>query len=176
MKRVAGLRLALMLLGVLALLALAALGASVLLDRPAQVVSAAITVEAPRREVWDVLTDFEAYDDWNPVVTSASGQAREGSGLRLEVVLPGHEAESLDPTVLIVRRGRKLTWQDRLVLPGVRDWEYEFVLQPIEPGRVLVVQELRIEGLLAPFADADAAREALDLSGAALKDRLDASG
>src|SRR5688572_11078326 len=81
--------------------------------------------------------------------------------LDLELTLPGHEPEELDAEVLIVRDERKLRWQDRLVLPGVRDWEYEFVIQPLEPGRVVVVQLLRSDGLLAPFTDEEAAREAL---------------
>jgi len=57
----------------------------------------------------------------------------------------------------------------------VRDREYEFVLEPLENGRVRVDQLLRIEGLLAPFADTDAAREALELQARALADRLAAA-
>jgi hypothetical protein len=164
-------RLALLALG-LVVLVLVALGASALLDRPAEVVSSSTTVQGPKREVWAVLTDFERYDEWNPVVTSAVGEAVEGGDLDLEVVLPGHDPESLDAKVLIVRPERKLRWQDRLLLPGLRDWEYEFALEPLEDGRVLVVQQLRIEGLLAPFADTDAAEEALELAAAALAERM----
>lgn len=166
------LRAALLALGALALLALAALGASAVLDRPAKVVSMSSTVPGPKAEVWEVLTDFAGYEEWNPVVTSASGQAREGADLELDVRLPGHDPETLDPSVLIARPERKLRWQDRPLLPGIEDWEYEFVLQPVEDGRVLVVQQLRIEGLLAPFADDDAAREALELMAEALEQRL----
>jgi hypothetical protein len=165
-------RLALLALG-LVVLVLVALGASALLDRPAEVVSSSTTVQGPKREVWAVLTDFERYDEWNPVVTSAVGEAVEGGDLDLEVVLPGHDPESLDAKVLIVRPERKLRWQDRLLLPGLRDWEYEFALEPLEDGRVLVVQQLRVEGLLAPFADTDAAEEALELAAAALAERLE---
>jgi hypothetical protein len=169
------LRLALLTLVGLVVLALVALGASALLDRPAQVVSSSTTVEGPKREVWAVLTDFERYEEWNPVVTSAAGEPVEGGDLELEVVLPGHDPESLDAKILIVRPERKLRWQDRLLLPGLRDWEYEFALEPLGGGRVLVVQQLRVEGLLAPFADTDAAEEALELAAAALAERLEAS-
>lgn len=169
------LRLALLALAGLAAAALLALGASALLDRPARVASLSATVEASKPEVWAVLTDFAAYDDWNPFLQKASGEAREGSSLELQAVLPGHEPESLDAKVLIARPDRKLRWQDRLVVPGLRDWEYEFVLEPLEPGRVLVVQQLRVEGLLAPFADTEAAQEALELLVEALQQRLEAA-
>jgi hypothetical protein len=159
---------------VLAGLVLAALGTSAVFDRPARVMMVSSTVEAPKSEVWEVLTDFEAYDEWNPVITSGSGEPVVGSSLDLELTLPGHDSEELDAEVLIARGDRKLRWQDRLVAPGVRDWEYEFILQPIEPGRVVVVQLLRAEGLFAPFVDEEAGREALALIGEALAERVSA--
>jgi hypothetical protein len=166
------LRFAVLALTGLAVAALVALGASAALDRPARVVTLTSTVDGPKRAVWETLTDFDAYAGWNPVVTEASGEAVEGSDLRLVVVLPGHDPESLDAKVLIARPERKLRWQDRLVLPGVRDWEYEFVLEPVGNGRVRIVQVLHVEGLLAPFADTEAAREALRRQARALADRL----
>ena len=169
------LRLSLLALGGLALLTLLALGASALLDRPAKVVTASATVEGTKQDVWATLTDFAAYEEWNPVVTHAAGEAREGDELRLDVIIPGHDPESLDAEVLIARPERKLRWQARLVLPGLRDWEYEFVLEPVDEGRVLVVQQVRIEGLLAPFADVAAAREGLELAAEALRRRLAAA-
>jgi hypothetical protein len=167
-----GTRLGLLALGLIVLV-LAALGASALLDRPAQVASSSATVPGPKREVWAVLTDFERYGEWNPFVTRASGEVVEGGHLELEAVLPGHDPETLDAEVLIVRPERKLRWQDRLLVPGLRDWEYEFALEPLPDGRVLVVQQLRAEGLLAPFFDAEAAEEALELAAAALAERLE---
>ncbi|HXV96485.1 MAG TPA: SRPBCC domain-containing protein [Gaiellaceae bacterium] len=172
MPRGRRLRLALLGLAGLVVLCVAALGASAALDRPARVVTLPSTVVGTKQEVWDTLTDFAAYEEWNPVVTEASGEAREGGELDLEVRLPGHDPESLEAKVLIFRPERKLRWQDRLVLPGVRDWEYEFVLEPVEGGHVRIVQLLRIEGLLAPFADTAAAREALELQAEALVARL----
>ena len=166
------LRLTLLVLGGLVAAALLALALSALLDRPARTVSVSATVEGRKQEVWDVLTDFAAYEEWNPFVRRAAGEAREGTTLELEAVLPGEEPRSLDAEVLIARPDRKLRWQDRLIIPGLRDWEYEFVLEPLEPGRVLVVQQLRAEGLLAPFADKGAAQEALQLTAEALQARL----
>jgi hypothetical protein len=162
-------------LGALGALALLALGLSAVLDRPAKVVTVSATVSGPKVEVWATLTDFDAYGSWNPVFTHAEGEAREGTVIELDVVLPGDEPETLEAKVLIARPERKLRWQDRLLAPGIRDWEYEFVLEPLDDGRVLVVQQLRIEGLLAPFADVAAAREGLELAAEALRRRLAAA-
>jgi hypothetical protein len=158
----------------LAVLLLAALGASAVLDRPAKVVTVRTTVDGPKRDVWAALVGLSVYPEWNPVVTSASGELREGGKLDLEFVLPGHDPDKLEATILAYRPTRKLGWQARLLLPGVRDWEYGIVLEPLEDGHVLVKQLLRIEGLLAPFADTGAVREALELQGRALADRMSA--
>lgn len=166
------LRLALVAVAVAAVLGALAVGASALLDRPATVMTTSSTVPGPKQEVWETLTDLRGYGDWNPVVTSASGELREGGDLDLRLELPGHEPEDFEASVLIYRPERKLRWQERLVLPGLEDWEYEFILEPVDGGRVLVVQHLRIEGLLSPFADKGAAREALDLMATALDERL----
>lgn len=167
-----GLRRILIALGVLVALMLIALGVSAALDRPAKAVTTTTTVAGSKLEVWEALTDFGDYEDWNPVVTHAEGEAREGTELELDVALPGHESESLDAEVLVARPIRKISWQARLLVPGLRDWEYEFVIEPVGEDRVRVVQRLRIEGLLAVFADAGAAREALELEARALADRV----
>jgi hypothetical protein len=159
--------------GILAAVVLA-VGASAALDRPATTVTNGVTVEGTKAEIWDVLTDLDGYDDWNPVLRNASGGTGEGDRLRLDLVLPGHDPVSLEPKVLVSRPDRKLWWQDRLVVPGLRDWEYEIILEPVENGRVLAVQQLRSEGLLSPFTDDAAAREALELIAEALRERVEA--
>ena len=165
-------RLLLVVAGGLLVLAAVAVAASAVLDRPAKTVTNGATVQGTKAEVWEVLTDLEGYDDWNPVFRRARGDTGPGGALELVLRLPGHDPETLEASVLVSRSERKLWWRDRLGPPGVRDLEYEFVLEPVGNGRVLVVQQLRTEGVLAPFADAGAARRALDLIARSLERRL----
>ena len=44
------------------------------------------TVSGPKVEVWTTLTDFDM--ELNPVFTHAEGEAREGTVIELDVVLP----------------------------------------------------------------------------------------
>ena len=55
-----------------------------------------VVVEAPRELIWDVLTDFEAYDEWNPYVTRATGTASEGATVELHPRAHDEEAEDAD--------------------------------------------------------------------------------
>ena len=53
-------------------------------------------------------------------------------------------------------------------MPGVADREYEVILEPLDGGRVLVFQQMRIEGILAPLSDSGEEQAALDAMASAL--------
>ena len=86
-------------LGVLGPLALLAVGLSAVLDRPAKVVTMSTTVRAPSRRSGRPSRTSAPTRTGIPVVTHAEGEAREGTELDLDVVLPGHDPESLDAKV-----------------------------------------------------------------------------
>ncbi|HEX8861704.1 MAG TPA: SRPBCC family protein [Actinomycetes bacterium] len=46
-------------------------------------------IKATPERVWQVLTDFAAYPDWNPFITRASGTARPSERLHLRMQPPG---------------------------------------------------------------------------------------
>ena len=42
-----------------------------------------VEIAAPLKEVWSILTDFNSWKEWNPIVNQASGTASLGSKLRI---------------------------------------------------------------------------------------------
>jgi hypothetical protein len=155
-------------------LAGAALVASALVDQPSRYYRDAVVVEAPRELIWDVLTDFEAYDEWNPYVTRANGIASEGADIELTLDASDAEAEEAAAEVLIVHPRRKLEWRTRVLVPGLLDHEQIFRVLPLGPRRFRLVQEARFEGLLAPFANLDGERRGLVTMIEALAERAQA--
>ncbi len=149
------------------LLAIAILG-SALLDRPSETVESEVTVDAPVEVVWQVVTDLEEYEGWNPFVTTAAGDVRLGGELDLQLELPNGEIHEINPEIVILRPDRKLRWQSHRVLPGVADREYEVILEPLDAGRVRVFQQMRFEGILAPLTDSSEEQAALDAMASAL--------
>jgi hypothetical protein len=170
--RLSGIRLALALLVGALVLALFAVFASAALDRPAKTLVNEVTVDASAATVWEILTDFDGYGDWNPVVTSISGERRLGAELELALRRPGADVEELHPEIVIWRPNRKFRWMSRRFLPGISDREYEVILEPLDDGRVRVLQEMHLEGVLAPFADEASEQAALDRIAAALTNRV----
>ena len=137
---------------------------------------AEIEVQASPERVWEVLTDFAAYPEWNPFIIEASGQAVPGSRLQLRMRPPGRRTTSFRPEVLKADPGRELRWLGRVLVPGLFDGEHRFTIQPTGPDRVLLTQHEEFRGILAPLLLAMIAKptlEAFHQMNQALKSRVE---
>ncbi|HEX5709215.1 MAG TPA: SRPBCC domain-containing protein [Pyrinomonadaceae bacterium] len=112
-----------------------------------------IRIDAPPREVWRVLTDFESFPAWNPLITRASGEVREGARLEIFVQIPDSTGRKFSPRVLKVEPERELIWLGTLAVPGLFNGEHRFRIEPDDNGSRFVHSE-RFTGLLVPFLDA----------------------
>ncbi len=50
-----------------------------------QEVRTQIEIAASRERVWDVLTDFARYPEWNPVIVSVQGELRPGADIDIKI-------------------------------------------------------------------------------------------
>jgi hypothetical protein len=108
-------------------------------------------IDAPVERVWQVLTDFRSFPEWNPFIRRIQGRPIEGS--RLEVVLgaSGTRAMKFRPRVLKVIANRELRWLGRLGVPRLFDGEHIFELEALGPTRTKFVQRERFRGIFLPF-------------------------
>jgi hypothetical protein len=70
-----------------------------------------VEIDAPPAAVWQVLTDFPAYGDWNPFIRSIEGTVQEGERLTVRLEPPGGKGMTITPTVLAVQPDRELSWK-----------------------------------------------------------------
>ena len=110
-----------------------------------------IEIDAPVERVWKILTDFPQFSDWNPFVTQAAGEVRDGARLRVRIEPPGGRAMTFTPTVVRSVRNEELCWLGRLLLPGVFDGEHAFRLSLTTNGGTRFVQREQFRGLLVPL-------------------------
>jgi uncharacterized protein YndB with AHSA1/START domain len=47
-----------------------------------------IEIKAPPNIVWEILTDFKRFDQWNPFIRSVTGEATRGAQLQVKIRLP----------------------------------------------------------------------------------------
>ena len=112
---------------------------------------AQVDIHASRERVWEVLTDFDAYPEWNPFITQAHGTARAGEQLTNRMQPVGGRAVTLKPTVLQATPGQELRWLGRVLGPGIFDAEHAFTIEQLDDGQVRLVQHEQFRGLLVPF-------------------------
>ncbi len=110
-----------------------------------------IEVNASSEEVWQVLTDFESYPEWNPFVTSAKGELKEGGRLKVRIEQPGGMAMTFKPTVVKTEPNKELRWLRHLMMPGLFDGEHIFTIEPADENKVRFVQREEFKGILVPL-------------------------
>lgn len=106
-------------------------------------------VDADAASVWAVLTDLESYGDWNPTVTSLSGEIEVGETLAGRLSFPNGVVVPFRPTVRVVDPERELRWEVAVGGRGTIDAEHSVTIEPREDGRVVLEQVTRVEGVLA---------------------------
>lgn len=108
-----------------------------------------VAIDAPPETVWEVLTDFERYPEWNPFMRIV-GRASEGARIAVELRPPGGRPTTFRPTVTASVYGRELAWVGHLGIPGLFDGEHRFVLEADADGRRTTVTHAEtFSGVLA---------------------------
>src|SRR5579859_514421 len=114
-------------------------------------VHAQTELAATPAEVWRVLADLDSYPTWHPAVAHTSGQLRVGARQREVVRTPGGRTVTFRPVLTVVAPERELTRRGRLLAPGIFTGVHSYVIEPLGPQRVRVVQTERLTGVLVPF-------------------------
>lgn len=114
-------------------------------------ISTHIEIDAPTSVVWSVLTDFPAYEGWNPFVISASGRPARGEMLRVDIAPPGRKPMTFKPTVVELEDGAALTWLGRLGIRGLFDGRHSFRLEALAETRTRFHHSESFSGVLIPL-------------------------
>jgi len=109
-----------------------------------------VDIDAPPAVVWEVLTDFEAYPEWNDR-TRIDGRAVEGERLTVAPGPDGGRMPTFRPRVLRATPETELRWLGHLYVRGLFDGEHVFSIEDLGDGRSRLNQHEEFGGLLAGF-------------------------
>lgn len=112
-------------------------------------IDTAIEIDAAPARVWEVLTDLEAYREWNPFIVSANGIPEVGGRLTLRMRADS-KTFTVRPTVVEATEARLLRWVGRLGVRGLLDAEHSHAIEDTPTG-VRYVQQESFRGVLVPF-------------------------
>ncbi|MCJ2540437.1 MAG: SRPBCC domain-containing protein [Candidatus Thermoplasmatota archaeon] len=136
-----------------------------------------IMIDAEPDRVWNILTDQDALEEWNPFIREMSGELKEGERIRVYLTPPKGRAMTFRPRVKEVSPGKELRWLGHLGVPGLFDGEHIFEIHPAGPKSTRFVQREKFGGLFVPrfwkTLDTDT-REGFEAMNMALKQRAEA--
>jgi len=137
---------------------------------------AGIDIDAPAERVWQIVSDFGEYADWNPFIVRAAGEPRVGARLDITIAAPGMRPVSFRPRVLDVEPGRLIRWKGEFKLPGLFDGRHALIVDALDGGRSRFTTHEDVTGLLLPFAGKvmTASQRGFELMAQALKERAEA--
>ena len=130
---------------------------------PSVTIDTTVDIDASRDAVWDVLTDFASYKEWNPVMR-IEGTPEVGTKLVVHLTGAGGHGMSFKPKVLAATPGKELRWLGKLGLRGIAAGEHFFVLTTNNDGTTRLNHGERYSGALVALARGSSAN-----SGAAYK-------
>ncbi len=92
-------------------------------------ITTSIRINSDLETVWQVLTDFKKYPEWNPFIKSIEGEVAVGQ--KIEAKLAGM---TFKPEVLVYEVNKELKWLGHLWVKGLFDGEHRFLLTENQNG------------------------------------------
>ncbi len=110
-----------------------------------------IIINSSSDKVWNVLTNFSAYPDWNPFIRSLEGKAIKDTRLVATLHLKDRKPMIFKPVVTASDDKKKFEWLGTTPLNVVNGRHY-FILEEISEKQVKFVHGEQFTGILAgPF-------------------------
>lgn len=136
-----------------------------------------IEIDRSPEVVWQVLSDFPKYSDWNPFIRHIEGNLKVGGKLRVHISPNGKKGMKFRPTVTAAIAPSTFTWIGKLGVRGLFDGEHTFNLRDLGAGRTALTQGETFTGVLVRLfgGGLEATAEGFDQMNRALKERCESS-
>lgn len=110
-----------------------------------------ILIMASPEKVWAILTDFKNYPNWNPFITSLTGNVRVGNTITARLEPPGAKGMTFKPKILVLETKKEIRWIGHLFFPGLFDGVHKFELIDHKNGTTTFCQSEKFNGVLVPL-------------------------
>lgn len=138
-----------------------------------QEIQTEIEIDAPPETVWEQLTDFASYEQWNPHISRVSGNLREGESLEITVDRIKASSRTLTVRVSEIDPPRRLQWIGTVGSKWIFQGIHTFELHTLGTDRTRFVNHEQSTGFLVPFVTSDDPRRDYDRMNDALKERVE---
>jgi hypothetical protein len=97
-------------------------------------------ISAPPEKIWEILSDFDKYGEWNELYPRAKGKFEKNAKFLLRVRNPDNSGrlQGYYPKITIIEENKMLAWKFKMfMIPGVFDGVQYFRLTPAGNGTLL---------------------------------------
>jgi hypothetical protein len=110
-----------------------------------------ILINATPEKVWNILTNFNNYPNWNPFIKSIKGEAKVGNTIIARIEPPAAKGMTFKPKVLTFEPNKEFSWLGHLLFAGLFDGEHKFELIDNGNGTTTFIQSEKFRGILVPL-------------------------
>jgi len=101
--------------------------------------------------VWQILTDFDHWSEWNPFLYRAVGKAEQGENVELFFERSGTKEIKLKSTITKLEPEHEWIWKYDVIWSGLFQGEHSFAVEKIDENHTRFVQNEVFTGLLVPI-------------------------
>tara|TARA_R100001369_G_scaffold91640_1_gene133541 strand:- start:421 stop:849 length:429 start_codon:yes stop_codon:yes gene_type:complete len=106
-------------------------------------IKTSITISARKEKIWQILTDFDNYLEWNSFIKSVSGDVKVGNQIRIKL-----QGMTFKPIVLTLNENTELKWLGHLWFKGLFAGEHIFYITDNGNGTTNFEQIENFSGIL----------------------------
>jgi len=110
-----------------------------------------IEINASPGKIWNILTDFKRFPEWNPFIKSLTGEVKVGSKINVFLEPPGVKGMMISPVVTSFESNRGFSWQGHLFVTGLFDGKHQFELIDNGNGTTKFIHKEDFGGILIPL-------------------------
>jgi hypothetical protein len=134
-----------------------------------------IIISSTPEIVWNILTGFEKFPDWNPFILSVKGNREVGEQLIVRLQPPESKQFEFRPVILKYKKNEELRWKGKLGVKGIFDGEHYFMLVDLDNGQTRFIHGEKFGGILVSFMEKSLAKtkKGFELMNQALKEQCE---
>ena len=110
-----------------------------------------IIIKSSPARIWDRLTDFESYPEWNPFIIHIKGRPRLRERLKVTIQPPDSKTMVFRPQVTLFHKQKTFAWLGSLLIRGLFDGHHIFEIHDQGDGSCMFIHKEEFSGLLVPL-------------------------
>ncbi len=129
-----------------------------------------ILIHCSPEKVWEKLTDFENYPNWNPFIKEISGKLKVSGRIKVKIQPENSSVMIFKPTILEYKENKLLIWKGKFIFKGLFDGKHIFELIDNKDETTTFKQSEEFSGVLVGVFNLENTKKGFDKMNKKLKE------